>query len=554
MAEPVRDRGRELASRDTGLQVADLGGLVGLPAGFGAGRPPQRARHFTDDEGQGGRLARGLRSIPGEGHPPGRPLQVERGVRVRVHAEGHVVRRLQGDDAALLVSNDHGGLAGSRPVRTGVAVEDRGSEGEVGPLQGAAEAEQVHAQVVVQPGVVGEQHEADLELRIEADAGAETAGPPRVAHDAPVPVALLEPGQPDSSVVLPGAPHLPGRAQDPFEIGFRGSHVGLQEEQHVIQARPQAAGSPDRLRGMPVRHDLALAVALHHPLRHLALEGVAGPVHPEGLQDPLAEQLRVGGAGGPGQGVAQEPEAQVRVLALGARLPAELVALEEVVEHLDRVVGVRVRHVGRNVVVGEAGQAGVVGGQVQQGDGTVAAGRHRNAVGKVTGNRVVEGHLAPGHHVGQERAGEGLVDRSHLEDRAGPQRPGVRTGRARGENARGAVGLQEPEHDAGRCPVLDQVVEHDLDVRVVGEVSPGLLGGGGSGGGEEGEEGEERDGREEEDADAWRRGRHGGTFDGHGGALVKEARMTRAGAGINRRDEGRGRQLPGAERTPPSRH
>jgi hypothetical protein len=117
-------------------------------------------------------------------------------------------------------------------------------------------------------------------------------------------------------------------------------------------------------------------------------------------------------------------------------------------------------------VAGHARQPGAVRRQVQQGDLPAVARGHAHAVGEILLHGIVQRHLAPGHHVGQDGARERLVDGADLEHRLPSQRARAFAGGAVGEDARGAVRLQDADDDPRRLPVLHEVTQHRLEVRV----------------------------------------------------------------------------------------
>lgn len=70
--------------------------------------------------------------------------------------------------------------------------------------------------------------------------------------------------------------------------------------------------------------------------------------------------------------------------------------------------------------------------------------------------------LAATCHVGEERAREDLRDRADLEERPRPDRPCVLPGTAREQHAGGAIGAQQPEHDANRPTFIDATLQQGI--------------------------------------------------------------------------------------------
>jgi len=104
-----------------------------------------------------------------------------------------------------------------------------------------------------------------------------------------------------------------------------------------------------------------------------------GLAHVERAEDAVGDEPLVGHARLGGERVAEEADADVGVLVPGARVARELVVGEEGEQARAVVVGVRVGGVRGREVVGEARQAGVLSGEVGEGDPPPAAGQDHGA-------------------------------------------------------------------------------------------------------------------------------------------------------------------------------
>ena len=103
------------------------------------------------------------------------------------------------------------------------------------------------------------------------------------------------------------------------------ARVGVQEGQHVVDVGPKrpCAGQG---RQIPERHHVALlAMPFRHPVPHVPLEGDAGHVHPERLQDALTHDVLVAPASDPREHVAEQPHREIRVFELRADVAPQLV-------------------------------------------------------------------------------------------------------------------------------------------------------------------------------------------------------------------------------------
>jgi hypothetical protein len=210
------------------------------------------------------------------------------------------------------------------------------------------------------------------------------------------------------------------------------------------------------------------------PAAQIRAQGDPRVVHAQRIQDAGAQHVLVRPAGPEGQRMAQQSHRQVRVFVLRLRLAAELMPGQEGVEIGDRVVGVRVGHVGRLKGVRQPREPGGVGRDVEQGDGAPAL-RHFHAVGQEPGQRLVERHLAGLRHLGQQRAGEGLGDGPDLEHGAGVE--GAGGARLAGPQVPpGAVRFEQSDHEARHDAGGNSCLQHAADGRIVGE--PSLCGGG----------------------------------------------------------------------------
>lgn len=91
-------------------------------------------------------------------------------------------------------------------------------------------------------------------------------------------------------------------------------------------------------------------------------------------------------------------------------------------------------------------------------------------VRQVLRDRVLQPHLATRHHVREDCRRERHREGADLEHRTGTRGPGLRTRAPVPDGPGSAIGLQNPEHDAGRLAILDQVPEHERQILVGREV------------------------------------------------------------------------------------
>lgn len=144
-------------------------------------------------------------------------------------------------------------------------------------------------------------------------------------------------------------------------------------------------------------------------------EGDPGVVQLEGVEDPLTQERLVALSAAQRQRESQEAEPDVGVLHLRAGRAGQFVGVQKVIEIARGVVGPGVFRVPAVQVGGVAREPGGVRGQVEEGDLAPAVARHVHGIGEQLPHRLVQPHLAPRHHIGQKRGGEGLGDGADLE-------------------------------------------------------------------------------------------------------------------------------------------
>lgn len=123
--------------------------------------------------------------------------------------------------------------------------------------------------------------------------------------------------------------------------------LGSEKTQHVDHVRPQCPGAGER-RDVPQKYGLSSSVVtLRDPRAHVVVELDARLVHSERVEDPLPNQRLVRGhTRCPHQSVAQQSDAQIRILECRADVALELVARQEIIQLFNGIVGVWIGDVG----------------------------------------------------------------------------------------------------------------------------------------------------------------------------------------------------------------
>ena len=230
-----------------------------------------------------------------------------------------------------------------------------------------------------------------------------------------------------------------GRPQGSVEPRLAEAEVRLEEPEQVVRGRAQRPRPrPGQGGHVPARGRLereAVAGRQPFPGRRGQLDPRVG--HPQGIEHAAGHERLVVGAGPRGQGMAQQPRPEVRVLDRLADRPQQVVGRQEGHQVGLGVVGVRVPEVRGIEVVGQARQPRAVGGEMERRDlDAVAAGQVGVGAEQLL-HRRVEPDLAALDHVGQHDGREHLGDGADLED-------GVRVGHARVASGEPAVPHHPP--------------------------------------------------------------------------------------------------------------
>jgi hypothetical protein len=151
-------------------------------------------------------------------------------------------------------------------------------------------------------------------------------------------------------------------------------------------------------------------VAARQALLHRAREGDARVVHSERRANARDDELLIAFAGAELEDMAQQAEAQIGIFVMLARLEAELVVRQAVVEPLGRVIDVRIVRIFRREVRRHPRQARCVGRKIKQRDWRAFEIGHPDAGRQIFRRRVVRRHLAAQHHVGEQQRGEHFCD------------------------------------------------------------------------------------------------------------------------------------------------
>ena len=204
--------------------------------------------------------------------------------------------------------------------------------------------------------------------------------------------------------------------EDARDAGIALPEVGRREGQEVVDGRSDGAGAGERAE-IPIVRGFSVAVVRGRQAGgHLLGERDPGVVHSQRLRDPLDDELLVGHGRGPLEEVAEQAHAQVRVLVSGVHGPFQAVGLEEIVQAVGAVIGVRVVGLAGQEVGGEPGKTGAVRRQVAEEDFLVGAAGRGAVLGEVEPDRVVQPEHALLGEVGQEERGEDLGDGADLVD------------------------------------------------------------------------------------------------------------------------------------------
>lgn len=170
---------------------------------------------------------------------------------------------------------------------------------------------------------------------------------------------------------------------------------------------------------------------------------------------------------GKGEDVAEEGDAGVGVFVFRTGSAGEGVGVEEVVEVTDLVVGelVGVISDGGDEIGGGVGEAGGVGGELEEGDVFSPVTGHVDAGGEEVGGFIGEGDVTGLDHLSEEGGGEGFGDGGDLVEGGFVGGAGVvvRVG-AVGEGG-GAIGIDHGDDDAGDVAEVDALADvgfHDL--------------------------------------------------------------------------------------------
>ncbi|MEO6208839.1 MAG: hypothetical protein ABIQ10_01820 [Gemmatimonadaceae bacterium] len=148
-----------------------------------------------------------------------------------------------------------------------------------------------------------------------------------------------------------------------LECAAFGMQIGVRELQHVDRRRADRARARE-CRQIPIGGDSATFIVTAREVRaHPGCEGNGGMRHAQRIPNALTHQCFVWLPGSERQDVAEEADAEVRVLELRTRIPRELVVGEEVVELRDGVVRVWIRMIRRIKVRRHARQSRVLLGE-----------------------------------------------------------------------------------------------------------------------------------------------------------------------------------------------
>ena len=226
------------------------------------------------------------------------------------------------------------------------------------------------------------------------------------------------PGKPD--------PHarIPGFASRCVRVAHRAAQSGRRVEirrevgEHVPGRRAQRTRARQR-RQVPVGDDFPVGVVPRREFRlHRRRERDGALAHAQRRENAEGNEVLVAHARLERERVAQQSDAEVRILVRRADVARQLVSREKGVHLVHRIIGIGIGRVAWRHVRRHAGQARRLRGEVEQRDLLAAARRNVCRRRQELGHGVVEPHLAAGDHVGQNRGREGLGDRPDLEDAA----------------------------------------------------------------------------------------------------------------------------------------
>jgi hypothetical protein len=114
--------------------------------------------------------------------------------------------------------------------------------------------------------------------------------------------------------------------------------------------------------------------------------------------------------------VAQESGAQIGILVLRPDVACQAISGKEVVQLLNRIIGVRIRVVLRFEIGRHARETRAVSGEIRQRDLAIVPLGYLHVCGKILGHRIRQRDLTAARHVREQKRGEFLSDGTNLED------------------------------------------------------------------------------------------------------------------------------------------
>ncbi len=245
---------------------------------------------------------------------------------------------------------------------------------------------------------------------------------------------------------------LPQRAGQRVGTGIE---IRREECQQIGRRGTQCAG-PGECREIPIGHDVPLGVVTGgEPHAQGGGQRDRGFAHPQGRENALPHQLLVAHPGLARERVSQETHTEIRILVCLAHVAGQLVARQEGVQLLDRVIGVRVGRVARRQVRREAGQAGRLGRQVDERDLAAIACGDPHRCRQILRDWIVEADRAVRHHRCKNRRREGLGDGADLEHAV--------FGNPHRHHAAPAVSVEQAHDDAAKRRRAQPFLEDPFD-------------------------------------------------------------------------------------------